>query len=950
MKMPLKYVKSRKGKDQLLHEGYLYRKERESKSKTVWKCADYQKSRCPGRAHTRHGKLVHSLPHNHPPPAKTGSMDAETCGTKERPSSSQEPVREGSLPGCQASPGVPASHKPRIQKDPKLTIQLLRARLNAARQVVSDLQRVSSAVAETVPVDPSPPASLDLPECSGAFEDPRSKATPALGNGTNASHLLASRSSREAARQRFRLGPVPPAEAPQEILSWLSQAAEQWLCPQQHSKNQIVDMVVLEQFLNMLPGNLQARVRAREPGSSKEALQLVESYLREEEPANAVQGLVTFEDVSVRFTEEEWALLGHKEKTLYWNVMQENYDNVAWMSDDSKRRGEDPWLEASESVAMGKSKEAILQSPEQSCLERQQKTNSGRERKKDALCWKSLQKLDSDMVHLEMETQCTCADCENWSKSLSAFINTQESPSPEPMPLSGKSHELTEKKILQNLQENLIKEDQSSVPRQQASHSGKGEERSTLLRNSLRDPLHLDSRPRADSAELEESLRLGSNQKIHSRGDPDYVALCGESLEMSVDEISQISAEEDLQSEPMQLCSKLILAEVNEAADLRQQLAHFYSEVSTTESSGACSQGSGCRISDSISEDQNVLESHLNSISGNGDGQEKCLLYGNGLRDLPKDAEPGPENQNMRAGCGGRDQCSKHIGSQEMAHREDLYKSPKKSSRRFTQNSGPASQTSCSDSGKKPRDPAGQTSCSNSGKKPRDLLALMKHRRLYKRGKYFNGENMHAKSVLGVPQRIQPAGKLQKRLDWKDKGYYRLSQCRLFEPGRGLRQPLKDHLQTREALHLTTATIRTASGTGSSPPNPKRLKPEPISPSPSPPYKMAAEPTLAQFMALLEQVAADAVEIKSAVSHLHTSVTAIRSALGSLSGCWDEAELRISDLEDTSQNTKAQLVKQCNDTKAIEAKLIGKAVQTNVIAGLWSSLRGQREAAALTNV
>lgn len=51
-----------------------------------------------------------------------------------------------------------------------------------------------------------------------------------------------------------------------------------------------------------------------------------------EYPSCLFQGLVTFEDVSVRFTEEEWALLGHKEKTLYWDVMQENYDNVAWMS------------------------------------------------------------------------------------------------------------------------------------------------------------------------------------------------------------------------------------------------------------------------------------------------------------------------------------------------------------------------------------------------------------------------------------------------------------------------------------------------------------------------------------------------------------------------------------------------------------------------------------------
>lgn len=44
------------------------------------------------------------------------------------------------------------------------------------------------------------------------------------------------------------------------------------------------------------------------------------------------QDLVTFEDVSLRFSEEEWALLDQGEKALYWNVMHQNYDNVAWLS------------------------------------------------------------------------------------------------------------------------------------------------------------------------------------------------------------------------------------------------------------------------------------------------------------------------------------------------------------------------------------------------------------------------------------------------------------------------------------------------------------------------------------------------------------------------------------------------------------------------------------------
>uniref|UniRef100_A0A8C0ZLC3 SCAN box domain-containing protein n=1 Tax=Castor canadensis TaxID=51338 RepID=A0A8C0ZLC3_CASCN len=96
--------------------------------------------------------------------------------------------------------------------------------------------------------------------------------------------------TREIFRRRFRQFCYQETPGPREALQRLQELCHQWLQPEMHSKEQILELLVLEQFLTILPGDLQAWVRKHHPASGDEAVTVLEDLERElDEPGEQVR-------------------------------------------------------------------------------------------------------------------------------------------------------------------------------------------------------------------------------------------------------------------------------------------------------------------------------------------------------------------------------------------------------------------------------------------------------------------------------------------------------------------------------------------------------------------------------------------------------------------------------------------------------------------------------------
>ncbi|XP_053145277.1 zinc finger and SCAN domain-containing protein 16-like [Hemicordylus capensis] len=139
---------------------------------------------------------------------------------------------------------------------------------------------------------------------------------------------------RENQRQHFRRFSYREAEGPRGACSRLRELCHGWLKVERHTKEQILELLILEQFLAILPPEIQDWVRERGPETCAQAVAQAEDFLQMQREASRreQQMLTLLEEAAVSSSKAEQTPSGPGERELPREVKQE-YDRNAKLID-----------------------------------------------------------------------------------------------------------------------------------------------------------------------------------------------------------------------------------------------------------------------------------------------------------------------------------------------------------------------------------------------------------------------------------------------------------------------------------------------------------------------------------------------------------------------------------------------------------------------------------------
>ncbi|XP_077186678.1 uncharacterized protein LOC143834037 [Paroedura picta] len=100
-------------------------------------------------------------------------------------------------------------------------------------------------------------------------------------------------------RSRFRTLAYQELEGPRETCRQLQELCCQWLRPKRHSKEHILDLLALEQFLAVLPPEMQRWVSESNPENCAQAVSLAEEFLKAQQGAKGWETQSSSEDLFV---------------------------------------------------------------------------------------------------------------------------------------------------------------------------------------------------------------------------------------------------------------------------------------------------------------------------------------------------------------------------------------------------------------------------------------------------------------------------------------------------------------------------------------------------------------------------------------------------------------------------------------------------------------------------